>query len=74
MKNEENRGLINRKAPKDQFMVFFVNSVLELSPHSLSLTYTWTLRFFLEQFGIGARKEKKARKRRINKYIEIHLP
>jgi len=28
---------------------------------SLSLSYSWTLRVFLEHFGIGERKEKKVR-------------
>jgi len=34
---------------------------LELSHYSLSLSLSWTLRVFLEHFGIGSRKEKKAR-------------
>ena len=34
---------------------------LKLSHYSLSLSYSLTLRFFLEHFGIGARKAKKAR-------------
>jgi len=37
MENEENRGLINKKAYEDQ-LVPFVNSILELSHYYLSLT------------------------------------
>jgi len=38
-----------------------VNSVLELSQYSLSLSYSWRLKVFLEKFDIGARKAKKER-------------
>ena len=41
-----------------------MNSVLELSHYYLSLSHSWTLRVFLEHFGIGSRKEKKARGRK----------
>ena len=37
MENEENRGLVNKKASEDQ-LVPFVSSVLELSFYSLSHT------------------------------------
>jgi len=50
----------------------FVSSYLEISLYSLSLSHSWTLIVFLEQFNIGSRKEKKekgqkeqARKNRI---------
>ena len=38
MKIEENRGLIDKKASKGQFIVFF-SSVLELSIYYLSLSH-----------------------------------
>ena len=64
MENEENRGLINKKASKDQ-LVPFVRVFWELSHYSLplSLSHSWTLRVFLENFGIGSRKSKKERGR-----------
>ena len=50
MENEENRGLINKKAFEDQLERFFtkllINAILELSLFSLS--YSWILRVFLE--------------------------
>jgi len=52
------KGLM-RISLKD-FAQFLVNSVLELSLYSLSLTHSWTLRVFLEHFSIGLRKENKA--------------
>ena len=39
MENEENRGLIDKKAYEDQ-LVPFVSSVLELPHYSLSLSLT----------------------------------
>ena len=64
MENEENRGLIDKNASGDQF-TGLISSILDISHYSLSLslslTHSWTLRFFLEHFGIGARKEKKER-------------
>ena len=36
--NEENRGLIDKKAFEDQFVTFFVSPFLELAHYSLSLT------------------------------------
>jgi hypothetical protein len=49
MENEENRGLINKKASEDQFIAFvsFFGALFSLSL-SLSLSYSWTLRVFLE--------------------------
>jgi len=38
-----------------------VSLALDLSHYSLSLSYSWKLRVFLEHFGIRARKAKKAR-------------
>ena len=62
MENEGNRGHINKKAYEDHFMNFF-SSVLELSLYFLSHTHSWTLRVFLEFFGIGSRKVKKAKRK-----------
>ena len=62
--NEENRGLNDKKAYEDQF-IDFVNSNLELSLYSLILSYSCTLRVFLEHFGIywiWRKKEKKIKK------------
>ena len=42
MENEENRGLIYKKASKDQ-LVPFVSSVLEFSNYSLSLSLSLSL-------------------------------
>jgi len=60
MEIEENRGLINKKAYEDHFMAFvnltFVSFSLQLSLYSLS--YSCTLRAFLEHPSIGKRKEK----------------
>jgi len=46
MENEENKGLIVKKAFEDQWAdlvnVSLVSSVLELSIFSLSLSYSWT--------------------------------
>jgi len=61
MENEENRGLIHKKAFEDQLVTFCQFSFGALSLFSLSLTFSWTHRVFLEHFGIGARKAKKAR-------------
>jgi len=51
MENEEYGGLTNKKASEDQWEVLvtkdLVSSVLELSHYSLSLSYSWVLRFFL---------------------------
>ena len=63
MEHEENRGLIDKKAFEDQLVPFF-SSVLELPHYSLSLSHPWTLRVFLEHFGIGSRKAKKERGRK----------
>jgi len=59
MENEENRDLIDKKDSKDQFMAF-VSSMVELSLYSLSLslTYSWTLRLFLEHSSITGKKAK----------------
>jgi len=43
MEIEENRGLTDKKASEDQW-ASLVNSLLELSHYSLSLTYSWALR------------------------------
>jgi len=64
-KNEENRGLIDKKAYENQLAglvsVILVSSVLELSPYSLSLSHSSTFRLFLEHSSFGARKEKQAK-------------
>jgi len=66
--NEENRSLNDKKAYKDQFTTF-VSSGLELSLYSLILSYSCTLRSFLEHFwstlaylGFGARRQRKVGK------------
>ena len=64
MENVENRGLINKNASEDQWARLGQFSFGALSLFSLSLSYSWTLRIFLEHFGIGARKENKARGRK----------
>ena len=38
-----------------------VSLPFQLSHYSLSLSYSWSCRVFLEHFGIGAKKENKAR-------------
>ena len=64
MENEENRGLIDKKASEDQLGPFCQFNFGALSLFSLSLSHSWTLRVFLEHFGIGSRKEKEARGRK----------
>ena len=51
MENEENRGHIHKKACEDQLVTFcqFSFGTLPL----LSLSYSWTLRVFLDHFGLG---------------------
>lgn len=68
MENEENRGLIHKKAYEDQYTKLFQFS-LELSHYFLSLSYSWILRVFLEHswrvchtFIFGARRQRKSRK------------
>ena len=65
MENEENRGLIHKKASKDQLAgldsVRLVNSSLELSHYSLS--HSWPLRVFLEYSNFGSRNKKQAKGR-----------
>jgi len=61
MENEENRALINKKASEDQWARLGQFSFGVLSFLSLSLSYSWTLRVFLEHSGIGSRKAKKVR-------------
>ena len=46
MENEENRGLINKKASKDQWARLGQFSFGVLSLFSLSLSYSWILSFF----------------------------
>ena len=59
MENEENRGLIHKMAFEDQLVTFCQMSFGAFSLFSLS--YFWTLRVSWRNFGIGARKAKKAR-------------
>lgn len=59
MENWRNRGLINKQASEDHLVTFCQFSFGDLSPFSLS--HSWTLRVFLEHFNIGSRKAKKVR-------------
>ena len=59
--NEENRGLIDKKAYADQMVTFCQFIFGSLSLFFLSLSHSWTHRVFLEHFGIRSRKENKAR-------------
>ena len=43
MENEENIGLIDKKAYEDKFVTFFQFSFGALSLLSLSLSHSWTL-------------------------------
>ena len=52
MENEENKGLNDKKASESQFMTF-VSSVLEQS-----LSYSCTVRVFLEHSWIQSKKAK----------------
>ena len=80
MENEEIRGLIDKNASEDQFTSFFSNlwSVKFWSSHYiLSLSYSWTLRVFLEHswrnvayLGFGVRRKMKNRK--VKEDIEIN--
>ena len=58
MENEENRGLIDKKASEDQ-LVTFCQFSFGASLSILSLSHSWTLEGFLEHFSIGSRKSKK---------------
>jgi len=60
MQNKEIRGLMHKKASKDQYMAF-VSSSLELSHYSLSQSLSWSLRVFLEHSSFGSRKEKRGK-------------
>ena len=58
MENEKkNRKLIDEKAYEDH-LVPFVSSILEPSHYSFSLSHSWILRVFLEEFNIEPRKRK----------------
>jgi len=70
MENEEIRGLIHKNAYEDQsagFSVLGLLSVNLLSVHVwsnliiLSLSHSWSLRFFLEHSSFGSRKEKQSK-------------
>jgi len=82
MENKENRGLINKKASEDQWARFghFSFGALSLFSLSLSLSYSWTLSFFLEHpwrvwhtWILGERRQRKNMKVQeginINNYI-----
>ena len=56
MENEENRGVINKKAYEYQFVTFCQFSFGALSLFSLS--HSWTLRVFLENSSFGEMKGK----------------
>ena len=82
MENEENRGLIHKKAFEDQLVTFCQFSVGTLSHYSLSLSYCWRLRIFLQYswrvwhtWIIGPRMQRKSRKAQegigINNYIRF---
>ena len=58
MENEENRGLFYKKAYEDQFTRQCSHFFKALSLY-IYIYHSWTLRIFLEQFGIGPRKERK---------------
>lgn len=72
MEIEENRCLINKKASKDQWASLFNVSFCQFSFGALilfSLSYSWTLRVFLEHswrvwhtWMLGTRRQRKSRK------------
>jgi len=83
MENEENRGLIHKKAYEDQLVTFsqFYVGALPFSL-SLSFSYSWILRVFLEHswrvwhtWILGERRQRKSRKVKeginINNYIKF---
>ena len=63
MENEENRGLINKKASEDQFMDHVQCNFGALIILSLSLSYSWILRVFLDQINIEVRRRKASKGR-----------
>ena len=69
MENEENRGLIDKKAYEDQLVPFF-NSVLDLSHYSPSLSlfntqiFLGSLWHWIEKCKEGNRKEGERKKER----------
>jgi len=80
MENEENRGLIHKKASKDQLVTFCQFSFGALSLFSLSLSHTLGDRVFLEHswwvwhtWILGERRKRKSKKVqegiKINNYI-----
>ena len=66
MENEENRGLIDKKAFKDRFMAFVQFCFRALSLFSISLTFFWTLRVSWSILAL-----EKGRKRQENQRKEI---
>jgi len=69
MESEENRCLIHKKASKDQLKRLSKFSFGALSLFSLSLSYSWLFRVFLEHFWrvwhtwiLGERRQRKSRK------------
>ena len=67
MENEENRGLINKKAYEDQWARLGQFSFGALSLFSLSLSYSWLLRILLDHswrvwhtWILGARRQRKS--------------
>jgi len=64
MENEENRCLINKKDFEDELVPFANFTFCQFNFGALSilsLSHSWTLRIFLENFNIGLRKENKAK-------------
>jgi len=77
--NEENKGLNNKKAYEDQFTTF-VSSSFGSPIHSLILSYSCTLRAFLEHAWrilvftwIWRKKAKESRKAQGNMWINIYI-
>ena len=60
MEIDENRGLINKKAYEDQFIAFFSTNVFRVlggrTLSIISLSYSCTLRAFLDHSSIRERK------------------
>ena len=72
MENEENRGLIDKRASKDQWVglvcVSLVNSVLDLSHYSLSLSLTLRhLEFCWSTLALEQRRKRRQRERKESK-------
>ena len=79
MEIEENRGIIDKKVSEDKFMVLVTSTFCQFSfgALSLSLSYSWTLRVFLEHSWrsmpyLGFRATRQRKRKKVKENIKIN--